>query len=143
MTEEQKQRVAVFRFGIIHDFIGSIRLSHGEQEKFLREKCTRKWEIPCSNQSRISRSTILRWARLYQEGGSNLEVLYPKGRNDSGQTRVLDQETCLALATLRRQLPKLTVSDLVKQMEERRLITVLIPMVFKTAMPCFVGCAPR
>ena len=123
MTEEQKQRVAVFRFGLIHEFVGSIRLDHGEQERLLREKCARKWEIPFSNQSRLSRSTILRWVRLYQNGGSKLEVLYPQGRSDSGKSRVLDQETGLALAGLRRQLPELTVIDLVKQMQEHRLIT--------------------
>jgi putative transposase len=35
MTEEQKQRVAVFRFGIIHDLVSSARLDHGEQEELL------------------------------------------------------------------------------------------------------------
>ncbi len=28
MTEEQKQQVAVFRFGVIHEFIGAIQLDH-------------------------------------------------------------------------------------------------------------------
>jgi transposase InsO family protein len=123
MTQEQKQRVAMFRFGIIHEFVGGTRLDHGEQERLLRERCARKWEIPCSNQSRVSRSTILRWVRLYQKDGGKLEALYPQGRNDSGQSRVLDQESGLALAQLRRLLPELTVVDLVKQMQERRLIT--------------------
>ncbi len=123
MTEEQKQRVAVFRFGIIHEMVGGTRLNHGERAKLLREKCARKWEIPCSNQSRLSRSTILRWVRLYLDSGGKLDALYPQGRNDSGQSRVLDQETGLALAQLRSQLPKLTVTELVKQMQERRLIT--------------------
>ena len=30
MTEEQKQRVAVFRFGIIQEFLDVVRLDHGE-----------------------------------------------------------------------------------------------------------------
>jgi len=64
MTEEQKQQVAVFRFGIIHDFVGGARLDHGERERLLREKCARKWDIPYSNQTRLSRSTILRWVGL-------------------------------------------------------------------------------
>ena len=123
MTLEQQQRVAVFRFGIIHEFVGGTRLDHGEQERLLREKCARKWDIPCSNQTRLSRSTILRWARLYAKEGYKLEALYPLGRNDIGQSRALDQESGLALVQLRRQLPELTVVDLVKQMEERRLVT--------------------
>jgi putative transposase len=122
MTEMEKQRVAVFRFGIIHEFVGGTRLEHGEQERLLREKCARKWDIPCSNQTRISRSTILRWVRLYLEKNSNLDALYPLGRNDHGQSRALDQEHGLAFLNLRRILPDLTVVDLVKQMQERRLI---------------------
>lgn len=60
MTEEQKRQMAVFRFGIIHDPVGATRLDQGERERLLRDKCARKWEIPCSNQTRLSRSTILR-----------------------------------------------------------------------------------
>jgi transposase InsO family protein len=112
MTEEQKQQVAVFRFGIIHDFVGGARLDFGERERLLREKCARKWEIPCSNQTRLSRSTILRWVGLYLKEGGKLEALYPQGRNDRGTSRVLDQETGLALAQLRRQLPGLVTDGI-------------------------------
>ena len=123
MTQEQKQEVAAFRFGIIHDFVGGTRLDFGEREQLMREKCARKWEIPHSNQTRISRSTILRWVALYLGGGRKLESLYPQGRNDRGKTRVLDQETGLALVQLRGQLPALRVTELVKLMHERHLIT--------------------
>jgi transposase InsO family protein len=133
MTEEQKRQVAVFRFGIIHDFVGATRLDHGERERLLREKCARKWEIPCSNQTRLSRSTILRWVGLYLQEGRKLEALYPQERNDKGRSRVLDQETGAALAQLRRQLPDLTVVDLVKQMHDRRLVTDGIGLSLSTA----------
>lgn len=133
MTEEQKQQVAVFRFGIIHDFVGATRLDHGERERLLREKCARKWEIPCSNQTRLSRSTILRWISLYLKEGGKLEALYPQGRNDRGRSRVLDQETGAALAQMRRQLPDLTVVDLVKKMHERHLVTDGIALSLSTA----------
>lgn len=133
MTEEQKQQVAVFRFGIIHDFVGATRLDHGERERLLREKCARKWEIPCSNQTRLSRSTILRWVGLYLQEGRKLEALYPQERNDKGRSRVLDQETGAALAQLRRQLPDLTVVDLVKQMHQRSLVTDGIALSLSTA----------
>lgn len=131
--EEQKRRVAVFRFGIIHEFVGATRLDHGERERLLREKCARKWEIPCSNQTRLSRSTILRWVSLYLQEGRKLEALYPQERNDKGRSRVLDQETGAALAQLRRQLPDLTVVDLVKKMHERRLVTDGIALSLSTA----------
>lgn len=123
MTEERQKQVAVFRFGIIHDLVGGTRLEHGEREELLREKCNRKWVIPGSHRSRISRGTILRWMKLYADSGSKLESLYPKRRDDRGQGRVLDEDTCQALIALRRQMPKLPVPELVKTMNERRLVT--------------------
>ena len=133
MTEEQKQQVAVFRFGIIHDLVGGTRLDFGERERLLREKCARKWEIPHSNQTRISRSTILRWVGMYLNGGRKLESLFPQGRNDSGKSRVLDEETGLALVRLRGQLPGMRVTELVKQMHDRRLVTDGVGLSLSTA----------
>lgn len=123
MTEEMKQQVAVFRFGIIHEFVGLTRLDHGKREEFLREKCDRKWVIPGSSKTRLARSTILRWIRLYTKSCGKLESLYPKERNDSGRVRALDDETCLALIDLRRQMPKIPAIQLIRIMEERNLVT--------------------
>ena len=133
MQEEHKQRVAVFRFGVIHDFVCGVRLEHGEQERLLREKCARKWDIPFSNQTRLSRSTIMRWVQLYLNAAGNLEALNPQRRNDIGKSRALDEECGLALAQLRSELPNLTVVDLVKQMEKRRLVTAGTNLSLSTA----------
>lgn len=120
MTEEHKKQVAVFRFGVIHEFTGSTRLDHGEMEALLREKCARKWEIPFSTRTRISRSTIVRWVSVYLAGGKKLEALYPRGRTDAGQPRVVDEETGLALLALRRERPKLAVPALLPLLNQRQ-----------------------
>ena len=39
MDEDQKKDVAIFRFGVISDFVSGVHLERGEQEQFLREKC--------------------------------------------------------------------------------------------------------
>jgi len=124
MTEDEKKQVAVFRYGIINEFVGGRRLDHGEQEQLLAERCAHRWFIPFSGRSRISRSTLLRWVRIYSESNNKLESLYPKDRNDNGQARALDEDTCLALSDLRRQMPKLTVVELIKLMHQRDLVTV-------------------
>jgi len=120
MTEEQKQQVAVFRFGVIHEFTGSTRLDHGEMEALLREKCARKWEIPFTTRTRIGRSTIVRWVSVYLASGRKLEALYPRGRSDAGQPRALDEETGLALLALRREQPKLQITDLLRLFSQRQ-----------------------
>lgn len=75
MTEEQKKEVAVFRYGVIADFVGATRLDRGEREVLLRRKCARKWRIPFSSRTRLSRSTILRWAHCYTEAGGWIEPI--------------------------------------------------------------------
>ena len=128
MTEEQKQRVAVFRFGIIHEFLDAVRLDHGEQEELLRRRCERRWDIPFSSRSSIGRSTILRWVHQYKASGGNLESLYPHERNDQGKTRALDGETCLALLECRRKMPRLTVPSLIQIMRDQKLVSAGISL---------------
>ena len=122
MTEEQKQRVAVFRFGIIHEFLDAVRLDHGEQEELLRRKCERRWDIPFSSRSSIGRSTILRWIHQYTESGGKLGSLYPQQRNDQGKTRAFDEETSLALVECRQKMPGLTVPALINIMHNQKLV---------------------
>ena len=124
MTEDEKKQVAVFRFGIINEFVGGRRSGSWRARKLLAEKCAHRWFIPFSGKSRISRSTILRWIRIYLGSSNKLESLYPKDRNDNGQVRALDEDTCLALTDLRRQMPKLTVVELIKLMRQKDLVTV-------------------
>lgn len=128
MTEEQKKAVAVFRFGVIADFVNGVHLDYGEQERLLAQKSDRKWEIPHSGRTRIGRSTIQRWVALYQESGDRLESLYPSGRSDAGLCRSLDEETELSLRRVREEMPKATARVLVEEMEKRRLITGDLPL---------------
>ncbi len=122
MTEEQKKRVAVFRFGVIHDLINGNGADSGSQEELLRQKCARKWEIPYSQKTRIGRSTILRWVRVYRDSNGKIESLYPGDRSDRGESRTLDEETTLSLIRLRREMPKATAPVLVRTMAERGLV---------------------
>jgi transposase InsO family protein len=122
MKEKQKIDVAVFRFSIIHDFVNGIMLDHGEKERLLRKKCDRKWVIPHSDKTSISRGTIQRWIKLYEESGNNLESLYPSGRNDRGKQRALDEETCLGLIHLREEMPDVTVPFIIKTMKKRDVV---------------------
>ncbi len=121
MTENEKQRVAIFRFSVIHEFVGGAVLSRTERRQLLKDKCARKWDIPSSDRTRISRSAILRWIRLYNESGGRLESLYPKARSDNGKSRAIDKETSLNLIHLRREMPDATVPVLIRIMKERCL----------------------
>lgn len=121
MEEEKKKQIATFRFGVIHDLVGGVELEPGEQERLLREKCDRKWVIPFSAKTRITRSTVLRWVKLYKDSGGKLEALANHGRSDNGKSRAIDEETGLALIRLRQELPKATIARLITEMNTRGL----------------------
>lgn len=122
MNEEQKREVAIFRFGVIHDLVGGSHLERGDQQGLLRQKCERKWGIPHSSRTRLTRGTILRWVQRYKQGNGKLESLYPTERSDRGVSRGLDEESSLALIQLRKESPRMPVTDLLKTIYKRRLV---------------------
>jgi len=122
MEEQQQKDVAVFRFGVISDFVTRAELDRGEQERLLAEKCERSWQIPHSNRSRLARSTILGWIKAYREGGGRLESLYPGSRNDQGMSRVIDEETGALIVRLRTEMPRCSLPTLISELEKRKLL---------------------
>jgi len=123
MTEDEKMQVAVFRFGVISDFVTGAQMSRAEKRRLMREKSTWKWQIPFSEKTGISMGTIGRWCRCYRNSNGDLKSLYPKDRTDQGKCRAMDQETCLSLIALRSQRPALTVPQLIDQMNRQNRVT--------------------
>lgn len=123
MDEEHKQRIALFRFGVIADLVGRRKLEPGKREAIIRELADQQWDIPFSTKTSISRSTIREWLRRYRLGGERLESLFPKEREDAGVARSIDPETELALVELKRQLPPRTpLSVLLRVARQRKLL---------------------
>ena len=122
MNDEQKKQVAVFRFGVISDFVSPSRLGWGERQRLLKDKCERSWHIPFSQRTRLSPATIRSWIRAYEKSGQQLESLYPHSRRDRGQPRALDQETTLALIGLRKEIPLSTVKGLIRTAQQRGVV---------------------
>jgi transposase InsO family protein len=122
MDEAKKREVATFRFGVISDFVVAQQLERGERERLLREKSERQWVIPYSRRTRISVSTITTWVRRYLRSGRKLESLYPQGRGDRGQSRVLDEEVAEVLGKLRGELPRAPIRVLIEELRRRKVI---------------------
>ena len=117
MNEDEKMQVAVFRFSVISDFIHSPSMSRQEKSRLLQQKCSRKWQIPFSEKTRISKNSIRRWIRVYKENNLDLKSLCPHGRDDQGGCRAMDEETQVLLTELRMKLPLATVPHLIAQMK--------------------------
>lgn len=120
--QEHRQKVALFRFGIISALISRISLTRGERERMVREITQKQWEIPGGERTYIGRSTLLRWLKDYREAGDRIEALEPRARKDRGITRCLTPELELALVTLRKELPEATLPVLLTVARERGIV---------------------
>jgi transposase InsO family protein len=123
VTKEQKEVVAMFRFGVISDLVGTLRLEHGDAEKIIRRQSERTWDIPYSNRTRIAASTIRNWVRRYRKSGNQLSSLFPSERSDRGKSRKVDDETILAIVKMKREKPSLPAADLINELHKKDLIT--------------------
>lgn len=123
MTKKQKEEIALFRFGVICDLVGTLRLEHGDAEKLIHNKSEKVWNIPYSNRTRIAASTIRNWVKRYQKSDGDFSSLYPSGRSDQGRSRKVDDETILAIVKMKREKPSLPAADLIKELQKHELIT--------------------
>ena len=122
MEEEQKKKIALFRFGVISELVGRKSWVRGEREKVIGELVAKEWEIPGSGRTRISRSVIWEWLRLYERSGRKIESLFPKDRTDAGHPRSIDPEIELVLVNLKKELPKLSLPLILKVAKQRKLL---------------------
>lgn len=122
MTEEEKRKIALFRFGVIGELVSRTDISWGERERTIRGLSKREWEIPGSQRTHISRSTIHEWLQRYERSGQHIESLFPHDRSDAGRSRSIDEETELALVNLKREMPRVTLASLLATARERHLI---------------------
>lgn len=120
MTEEEREEVALFRFGVISDLVCS-RLEPGEMAERIRDKSKQRWQIPRSGRTRIAESTIRRWVSLFTNNGNEVGSLYPHHRSDRGRSRRVDEETILSLVKLRKEMPGVPVIKLLDELVKREL----------------------
>lgn len=124
LSKEKKMEVAVFRYGLISEFVTGTELSYGEKERLLREKVSRFYQIPHSPRRNIARSSIMSWIKSYKEGGRRIEALMPKPRKDKGNYRKLDPEILEKIRQFRLLNPHDTVPTLIKLMKQKNILSM-------------------
>ncbi len=139
MDQEQREEIARFRFGVISDLVGAVRLEPGETAGIIQQKSEQRYNIPHSDRTRISGPTIRRWILRYETGGRKLSTLYPKNRADQGKSRRVDDETVAALTRLKKQKPTVPVIRILQEMKEKSLISPGITLCQSTAYRILKG----
>lgn len=123
MDKEEREKIALFRFGVIAPLIGVRQQGWGQRTKLLNEISGKQWDIPGSGRSHISRATLLNWLKRFEDSGKQLESLHPKSRSDRGTSRKLDRETELALVNLKRENPGASLPVILEMAKARRIIS--------------------
>lgn len=126
MTDDEKRKneIATFRFGVIADFVTGVLFTRGEKERLLAQKAERRYQVPHSNKSRISRETMLKWVRDYERGGRELSALWPKTRADKGTYRTLEPAIRLAIKEIMKGSPGATVPALIRELKHRKVLAL-------------------
>lgn len=113
MTEEQREAVAMFRYGVIGSLISG-ELFHGELKQKIRELCSRRYTIPFSSRTSIGFGTIEEWLSNFRSKG--FAGLNPKVRSDMGTLRNLRPQLSEELIKWRMENPKMSARTITEQL---------------------------
>lgn len=98
MTDEQKQQIALFRYGLIAPIVMK-KISKPEKYSICKKILSQKYDIPCSKRDTINERTLRRYIAAFHNGGFN--ALLPGIRSDKGRLRCIDEKLQNKLLTLR------------------------------------------
>lgn len=122
MDKEEREKIALFRFGVITPLLGVRQKEWGQRAKLLKEISEKQWDIPGSGRSHISKATVLNWLKRFKDSRESLESLHPKARSDKGTSRKIDRETELSLVNLKRDNPTASLPVILEMAKARRII---------------------
>jgi transposase InsO family protein len=122
---DPRQTIALFRYGLIADFVHLPPNTPGLYAK-LREKAKQSYHIPGSTRTRVATETLRDWLKSYRRGG--FEALLPKPRADRGRSRALPAVIADALLSLKEELPQLSIPQLIRIAYERGIGTDSQPL---------------
>ncbi|BBB89408.1 DDE-type integrase/transposase/recombinase [Methylomusa anaerophila] len=87
MTNEDREQVALFRYGLIAPLLND---QVDSKQDYLSEICAKFHEVPYYGRKEFAPKTLEGWLRDYRRGG--FVALKPKGRSDRGRSRVISPE---------------------------------------------------
>lgn len=113
MDEQQRERIALFRFGAIAELVNG-PLAPGEKETLLQRLSQKQWTIPGTSRTTLGRATLRDWAAAYRAMG--IEGLKPRPRTDAGTSRAIPEPVVEQLLAMRKERPKASLESLVRAM---------------------------
>jgi len=134
MSKPDPQAVALFRYGLIAEFVHLAPNTPGLYAK-LHDKAQASYSIPGSTRIRVAAETLRDWLKSYRRGG--FDALLPKARADRGRSRALPAAIADRLLELKEEMPQLSIPQLIRVAFERGIATDSQPLARATVHRLF------
>ncbi len=105
MTDDERQKIALFRYGIIAPAVSGLDDSSTSLNGFFRDASTKVYKNPRGEDTKVAAATIEKWFYYYKAGG--FDSLLPKRRSDTGQQRKIDKDIQEQILFLKKEYPRL------------------------------------
>lgn len=116
---ELREKIALFRYGLIADVINLPPGTSGIYEK-LRDKAAKEHDIPGTQRRHVAVETRRDWLKKYRKGG--FDALLPRRRNDLGRSRSLPQEIADVLLVIKEECPDYSVKLVIDEARKEGLV---------------------
>ena len=104
MTNEEREAVAIFRYGLIAPILNE----QCDRKTYLSETAAKRYNVPYYGIKEFSMSTIERWLSDYRKFG--FDGLKPAARSDKGRSRAMVEELQEKVIEFRKNNMHLTVT---------------------------------
>lgn len=105
MDEIFRNKIALFRYGIIAPLVTSVSVTPEERGKFFRDASKKTYTLPDGSTRTFSADTLYRYYRKYTESG--FDALKPNGRVDAGNSRKIDSDIAEQIKHYHSKQPRL------------------------------------
>lgn len=114
MTQEEKHSIALKRYAAIAPLVNDTLDACQSKSSFYKEAALKPYPAEDGSMRQYSPAAIERWYRIYMKDG--FDGLMPKGRNDMGKSRVLDDACQEYIRHMKELYPRLPAAALYRQM---------------------------
>ena len=121
MDDTLKNKIALFRYGIIAPLVTRGETTPKERGDFFRDAAGKEYRHPNGNLVTVSSDTVYRYFRKYTEGG--FEALRPAGRSDLGKSRKLSDDITSQIIYIHKEYPRLPCTLIYQKLLDNGTIT--------------------
>ena len=116
MTLDQKQQIALFRYGIIAPLETGTSDPGISNNEFFRRAAQKTYTGPDGRPVTVGASTIEKWHRYYKKDG--FDGLLPQSRSDEGISRSLDQDLQAQIRFMKNEHPRMPAAQIHRKLIE-------------------------